>query len=202
MSSSLSPLLRVPRFGSYRPFATSSTTPRGWRKYAGYFRDHPGSHLVSFALLHELTAVVPLPLIYLLLSTCDLPIPFPEAVLAEGNKRMSKMLATFGWGPIEEGSQVMLHMATSYALVKAAMPLRIGLCFFMTPWFARCVHITDGCFLVGFLTIALLQSRGCTCAESGEAYQDMVKAIQSLSAAINSIISIKTKLQFVLYTDK
>ncbi|KAI8821648.1 uncharacterized protein EV422DRAFT_489697, partial [Fimicolochytrium jonesii] len=110
----------------------------GWRKYAHQFRNHPASHLVSFALLHELTAVIPLPLIYFLLSTTELPIPFPDDILADGNRRMGKMLKYFGVGEgIREDSKAMLYMATSYAVVKAAMPLRIGLCFVLTPWFAR-----------------------------------------------------------------
>ncbi|KAJ1561162.1 hypothetical protein HK096_005769, partial [Nowakowskiella sp. JEL0078] len=42
---------------------------RGWRKYANAFRDKPGSYLIAFAILHEITAIVPLPLFYFLLSS-------------------------------------------------------------------------------------------------------------------------------------
>ncbi|KAI9092147.1 hypothetical protein DFS34DRAFT_633858 [Phlyctochytrium arcticum] len=108
----------------------------GPERYA-YFKSHPGSHLASFAVLHELTAMLPLPVVYFILSTYDIPIPFPESIMEEGNRRMSKMVSYFGGGPIESNSKVMVHMATSYAIVKAAMPLRIGACFIMTPWFAR-----------------------------------------------------------------
>lgn len=134
--------LRTRTFSRLR-FSTGPNSPsdvsavRGFRKYASYFKSHPASHLASFAILHELTAIIPLPLVYFFLSTYDIPMPFPENVLAEGNRRMGKMLEYFGLGTLEENSKTMLHMATSYAVVKAAMPLRVGLCFLMTPWFAR-----------------------------------------------------------------
>ncbi|KAJ3161305.1 hypothetical protein HDU86_007087 [Geranomyces michiganensis] len=126
--------------------STSSTTPppqlpappaRGWRKYANQLKSHPASHLVSFAILHELTAIIPLPLIYYLLITSDMSIPFPEDVLAEGNRRMSALCRMVGVNGLEEGSKVMLNMATAYAVVKVGMPLRIGVCLAATPWFAR-----------------------------------------------------------------
>ncbi|KAJ3148596.1 hypothetical protein HDU89_004694 [Geranomyces variabilis] len=121
--------------------STSTTSPpppaRGWRKYASQLKAHPASHLVSFAILHELTAIIPLPLVYYFLVTSDMSIPFPEEVLAEGNRRMSALCKMIGLSGIEDGSKVMLNMATAYAVVKVGMPLRIGLCLAATPWFAR-----------------------------------------------------------------
>ncbi|KAI8930302.1 hypothetical protein BC831DRAFT_382556, partial [Entophlyctis helioformis] len=105
-----------------------------WSKYAHHFRAAPASHLVAFAILHEATAVLPLPIIYYLLAVTDIKIPFPETVLAEGNRRISSAKPL-----LSDDSQVMLHMATSYAIVKALMPVRVGLCFLLTPWAARCV---------------------------------------------------------------
>ncbi|TPX59830.1 1-alkyl-2-acetylglycerophosphocholine esterase [Powellomyces hirtus] len=128
---------RTSQLSSTEANASGSPAVKGWRKYASNFKSHPASHLVSFAILHELTAIVPLPLVYLLLSNSNIPIPFPEDVLAEGNKRMSYMLKYFGFEEMKQDSKAMLHMATSYAVVKAAMPIRIGLCVATTPWFAR-----------------------------------------------------------------
>ncbi|KAI9208433.1 uncharacterized protein BJ171DRAFT_488896 [Polychytrium aggregatum] len=107
-------------------------------KYAEQFRAAPGSHLVSFLVLHELTAIAPLPLLYFGLSYFDIQIPFPEEILAEGNRRMTRLLQLAG-APVSlrDDSQMMLHLVTSYALVKAAMPLRLGLSVFLTPYFAR-----------------------------------------------------------------
>ncbi|KAI8808635.1 hypothetical protein BJ742DRAFT_771985 [Cladochytrium replicatum] len=47
----------------------SGFPPRGWRKYAELFKDKPASHLVSFIILHEVTAILPLPAFYLLYSS-------------------------------------------------------------------------------------------------------------------------------------
>src|SRR5688572_5198193 len=68
-----------------RKLATSSSsspnnqteTLKGWRKHAAHFRSKPGSYIISFAILHELTAVIPIPLVYIFLSTTGMQIPFP-----------------------------------------------------------------------------------------------------------------------------
>ncbi|KAJ3149788.1 hypothetical protein HDU89_003545 [Geranomyces variabilis] len=125
---------------SLSTWTTSPPPPppaQGWRKYASQLKAHPASHLVSFAILHELTAIIPLPVVYYFLVTSDMSIPFPEDVLAEGNRRMSSLCKMIGLSGIEDGSKVMLNMATAYAVVKVGMPLRIGLCLAATPWFAR-----------------------------------------------------------------
>ncbi|KAI8909003.1 hypothetical protein EDD86DRAFT_206658 [Gorgonomyces haynaldii] len=97
----------------------------------------PGTHLVAFGILHEITAIVPLPLVYYYLSANDVKIPFPEQILEEGNKRVGKMMQYLGFETLDPKSQTMLHLATSYAVVKAAMPLRVGLSLLLTPGFAR-----------------------------------------------------------------
>ena len=66
-------------------------------------------------------------------------IPFPEDWLEEGNRRMKKMLDYFNIPiNVEEDSKVMIELATTYAVVKALMPVRIGLSVYLAPWFARC----------------------------------------------------------------
>ncbi|KAG5461642.1 MAG: hypothetical protein BJ554DRAFT_6132 [Olpidium bornovanus] len=128
---------------------------RGWRKYAAEFRGAPGSHVVAFAVLHELTAVLPLPVVYLSLQALDPPLPPRLLALvsgdaaAEAERRGRKALAAFGFDvsspapdsggePARAGaSKCVLHAAAAYALVKAAMPLRLAACFALTPWFAR-----------------------------------------------------------------
>ncbi|PWW72767.1 hypothetical protein C7212DRAFT_223318 [Tuber magnatum] len=42
------------------PPETPSSLPKALQKYAAHFRDRPLSHITSFLILHELTAIVPL----------------------------------------------------------------------------------------------------------------------------------------------
>ncbi|KAG0241677.1 hypothetical protein BGW41_005552 [Actinomortierella wolfii] len=121
--------------------ATTTAKPvaRGFRKYAAQFRDKPASHFISFAILHEITAIVPLPLVYFGLTYTETKIPFPEQALEEGNKFVGRVAKYYGWNidpSTTDGARMMLNMASSYALVKALMPVRIALCLWMTPWTA------------------------------------------------------------------
>ncbi|TPX34844.1 hypothetical protein SmJEL517_g02616 [Synchytrium microbalum] len=117
--------------------SSSAQQARGWRKYVDAFRDKPASHVIAFAILHEVTALLPLPLVYYTLSYTDIHIPIPDYLIVEANKRASYLLKMFGMGAVKDDSKALLDMATSYALVKAAMPLRLGASFLLTPWFAR-----------------------------------------------------------------
>lgn len=111
-----------------RKLATSSSsssniqteTLKGWRKHAAHFRSKPGSYIISFAILHELTAIIPIPLVYIFLSTTGIQIPFPQQVLDEGNKFINKVVTYYGYPPFENGSRVALNAATSYAVVKVS----------------------------------------------------------------------------------
>ncbi|KAF9969348.1 hypothetical protein BGZ73_008334 [Actinomortierella ambigua] len=121
---------------------TTTTTPvpaKGLRRYAEQFKDKPASHFVAFAILHEVTAVVPLPLVYFGLTYTDTKIPFPEQALEEGNKFVGRVAKYYGWDidpSTTDGARIMLNMASSYALVKALLPMRVALCLWMTPWTA------------------------------------------------------------------
>ncbi|CAG8511580.1 21999_t:CDS:2 [Gigaspora margarita] len=110
---------------------------KGWRKHASQFRSKPASYIISFAALHELTAIVPIPIIYIFLSTTGIEIPFPQQVLDEGNKFINRVVVYYGYSPFENGSRKLLNLATSYAIVKALMPVRIAACVMMTPWTAE-----------------------------------------------------------------
>ncbi|KAJ1961548.1 hypothetical protein GGI12_003188 [Dipsacomyces acuminosporus] len=114
---------------------------RGWRKYAHAFKDRPASHLTAFAILHEVTAVVPLVGVYYVINYFDLKVPFPEDALKEGNRYINKVRVYFGWSKLEDDSPILLHLATSYAIVKAAGPLRIAASVALTPWFARWIMV-------------------------------------------------------------
>ncbi|KAF8935222.1 hypothetical protein CPC16_009856 [Podila verticillata] len=108
-----------------------------FRQYAEQFKNKPASHLISFGILHEITAIVPLPIIYFGLVETGINIPFPEQAIEEGNRFVGKVAKYYGWNMEgADGARMMLNMATSYAVVKAFMPLRLALCVWMTPWTA------------------------------------------------------------------
>ncbi len=61
---------------------------------------------------------------------------------------MTKLLAYFHIPlDVDEDSKVVVELATTYAVVKAMMPLRIGLSVYMAPWFARWVDMVYIVFL-------------------------------------------------------
>ncbi|RUP10417.1 hypothetical protein BC936DRAFT_140012 [Jimgerdemannia flammicorona] len=119
------------------PSTTPPPTLKGWRKYAWQFRNKPASYVASFAILHELTAVLPIPLVYLFLDRTGVRIPIPEDAIAEGNRIVSKMRVRYGYEPLDPQNRVMVNLATSYAVVKVLMPARIALSVALTPLFAE-----------------------------------------------------------------
>ncbi|KAI8149918.1 hypothetical protein BJV82DRAFT_662019 [Fennellomyces sp. T-0311] len=108
-----------------------------WKKYAQQFRNKPASYLTSFAILHEITAIIPLPIVYYSLDYSDIRIPVPEQAVAEGNRIMSKVRTRYGYEPLDPDSRVMVNLATSYAVVKAMLPLRIAASVALTPLMAE-----------------------------------------------------------------
>lgn len=42
----------------------SMNSQKGWRRYLDRLKERPASHITAFAILHELTAILPFPLIY------------------------------------------------------------------------------------------------------------------------------------------
>ncbi|CDH60259.1 hypothetical protein RO3G_13651 [Lichtheimia corymbifera JMRC:FSU:9682] len=127
----------------FRRLASTTTTTagaplKGWRKYAHQFRDKPASYMTTFALLHEITAIVPLPIVYYTLDYSGWHIPLvPQEAIAEGNRIMSKLRTRYGYEPLAPDSRIMVNLATSYAVVKAMMPLRIAASVALTPFFAE-----------------------------------------------------------------
>jgi hypothetical protein len=101
-----------------RFYSTSQQSLRGWRKYAHQFRDKPASYVTSFAILHEVTAIIPLPLVYYFLDYTQVSFPIPEDVVAEGNRIVSKMRARYGYESLDPDSRAMVNMVASYGVVK------------------------------------------------------------------------------------
>ncbi|KAI9173109.1 hypothetical protein H9P43_007240 [Blastocladiella emersonii ATCC 22665] len=140
---------------------TAAATPKGWRKYAGQFKDKPGSHdgyddghsashprrLIhprrpsAFLILHEATAVLPIGLFYYAIDWSGVQIPFPESILEESNARIQRVVKYYNWD-VQPDSRVMLHLVAAYALVKVLLPVRIAASVWMTPGLARVIDRT------------------------------------------------------------
>ncbi|KAI8981583.1 hypothetical protein BDB01DRAFT_724004 [Pilobolus umbonatus] len=127
-----------------RTFVTNTTPTaehplKGYKKYAQQFKNKPGSYMTSFAILHEVTAIVPFPLIYYMLDYSSVNIPFPDSFVVEGNKAINKIRKYYGYESLESDNKVMMHLVTTYCVVKALLPLRIAASVAMTPFFAESI---------------------------------------------------------------
>ncbi|KAF1814004.1 hypothetical protein P152DRAFT_414576 [Eremomyces bilateralis CBS 781.70] len=136
--------------------------PPRLRRYVSPLLNAPVSHVTSFLILHELTAI--LPLIGLTSAFHYLGwIPEVSGPMAEwvnqGTERFRKYFARKGWfglggegysevdlsnGTTDEaelskgyGGKVVLEVATAYAITKVLLPARLALSVSATPWFAR-----------------------------------------------------------------
>lgn len=105
----------------------STKRPSYLQHYRELLKAQPVSHVTSFLILHEVTAVVPLPIIFYGLQNSDFKweTVFPKDWLEKGDVRMRKTFKALGLPEIEEGSKAALNAAATYAIVKAAMPLRL-----------------------------------------------------------------------------
>lgn len=164
--------------------ATSTTTtysrlrrfngrlPAFLRPYTTPLLSAPITHVTSFLILHEITAVVPL---FALVGTFHyggwLPTSFvnregptddgeEQTVFDQGVARFGKWLRKKGWvdsedvgnavaegergGGSEGGVRLILEFATAYAITKALLPVRLIGSVWATPWFARVVVVPVG----------------------------------------------------------
>ncbi|KAL4942912.1 hypothetical protein BDV06DRAFT_154866 [Aspergillus oleicola] len=140
---------RLRRFNNRLPsFLRAYTTP---------LLSAPTTHVTSFLILHEITAIVPL---FGLVAAFHyggwLPDFTSYSGFEAGVNRFTKYLRKKGWvedsvgveevtagtGATEEqkkGVRLVLEFATAYAATKALLPLRIVASAWTTPWFARVV---------------------------------------------------------------
>lgn len=121
-------------FFSKRFFSTNPLRG-GYKKYAEQFKNKPGSYLTSFAILHELTAVAPFPVIYYVLDSSSLKIPFDDEYLQEGNKFINKARIYYGYKPLDPDNQTMLHLVSTYCIVKVRIHNFFILLYFLIYFF-------------------------------------------------------------------
>ncbi|KAI9274196.1 hypothetical protein BY458DRAFT_533104 [Sporodiniella umbellata] len=123
---------------SRRFFTTASHTPlKGYKKYAEKFKAMPGSYFVSFAMLHELTAIAPFPFIYYALDSSSLKVPLPETYIQEGNKFINRVRVRYGYENLEPNDRTMVNLVSSYCIIKVLLPVRLLASAAMTPFFAE-----------------------------------------------------------------
>ncbi|KAF3395925.1 hypothetical protein F1880_006997 [Penicillium rolfsii] len=135
--------------------------PRFLRTYTTPLLGAPVTHVTSFLVLHEITAIVPL---LGLVAAFHYGAWMPDLssdsdsresnAFDEGAKRFGRWLRKRGW--VEEyevnavaehevvhkeraGVRLVLEFATAYAITKALLPFRIAASVWATPWFARTI---------------------------------------------------------------
>ncbi|ORY82545.1 hypothetical protein BCR37DRAFT_392757 [Protomyces lactucae-debilis] len=113
--------------------------PKWAQKYADRLKSHPASHVTSFLVLHELTAIVPLPILFWFFHSFDwTPAGLPTDLVEKGVKAADKQLSKWGFNYTgNDESRYVFEGAAAYAVVKMLLPLRVGLSLSLTPWFAR-----------------------------------------------------------------
>ncbi|KAL3445883.1 hypothetical protein BJX65DRAFT_139240 [Aspergillus insuetus] len=140
--------------------------PSFLRAYTTPLLGAPATHITSFLILHEMTAVVPL---FGLVAAFHYGNWLPDfstySGFEEGTRRFTRWLRKKGWvgedvevedvaegiSTMEEtmdgtgatgekkGVRLVLEFATAYAVTKALLPVRIMVSVWATPWFARVV---------------------------------------------------------------
>ncbi|KAJ5563005.1 hypothetical protein N7535_002549 [Penicillium sp. DV-2018c] len=136
--------------------------PRFLRTYTTPLLGAPVTHITSFLILHEITAILPL---FGLVAAFHYGAWMPNLAsetgeanaFDEGAARFGRWLKKKGWvneddvnivaehettgvkGKETAGVRLVLEFATAYAITKALLPVRLAASVWATPWFARAV---------------------------------------------------------------
>ncbi|KAJ5104640.1 hypothetical protein NUU61_001987 [Penicillium alfredii] len=141
--------------------------PRFLRAYTTPLLGAPITHVTSFLILHEMTAILPL---FGLVGAFHYGVWMPDFssvndqnnAFDEGAARFGRWLKKKGWvdetdvstvaehevtgagsrgemGKERAGVRLVLEFATAWAITKALLPLRLAGSVWATPWFARTI---------------------------------------------------------------
>ncbi|KAJ5146439.1 uncharacterized protein N7515_001003 [Penicillium bovifimosum] len=136
--------------------------PRFLRTYTTPLLGAPVTHITSFLILHEVTAILPL---FGLVGAFHYGAWMPNLAsetdetnaFDEGAARFGRWLKKKGWVDEDDantvaeheatgvkktetaGVRLVLEFATAYAITKALLPARLAASVWATPWFARTV---------------------------------------------------------------
>ncbi|OBT91336.1 hypothetical protein VE01_10663 [Pseudogymnoascus verrucosus] len=141
-------------------------TPKFLHPYTNGLRNAPVSHIISFLILHELTAIIPLIGLSAAFHYSEWT---PEWMRERGEEyegRFRRYFGRKGWFGVEAvgdggvaasgvdgvaegegmkaeggggGVRIVMEVATAYAVTKVLLPVRIVGSVWATPWFARVV---------------------------------------------------------------
>ncbi|KAL2315309.1 hypothetical protein POMI540_1350 [Schizosaccharomyces pombe] len=91
-------------------------------KQAHQFKDKPFSHIFAFLFLHELSAILPLPIFFFIFHSLDwTPTGLPGEYLQKGSHVAASIFAKLGYNlPLEKVSKTLLDGAAAYAVVKVS----------------------------------------------------------------------------------
>lgn len=118
--------------------------PKFLHPYTVRFLNAPVSHVTSFMILHELTAIAPLFGLWGLFSYYEyMPPGIPQFLIESGTDFINRMGERNSWTSLksEEGAKMVLQGAAAYAIVKVLLPVRAAVSLLVMPWFARWVVI-------------------------------------------------------------
>ena len=136
VSKNSSPIIKD---GSQHPIL--KRIPKFIWPYAERFAQAPFSHVTAFAILHELTAMVPLIGIwYFLFKFQIIPtLDAPEWVAEKGKEVIEKSTKNFNFEEytLEEKARFIMDGVYSYIIVKGLFPLRVLVSFLAMPFVAK-----------------------------------------------------------------
>lgn len=115
--------------------------PKFLHPYTVGFMNAPVSHVTSFIIIHELTAVLPLFGLWGIFYYMDFTptAGIPEWLLSKGTHFIDVLAERNGWTNLktEAGANLVLQGAAAYAIVKVLLPFRAAFSLMAMPWFAR-----------------------------------------------------------------
>lgn len=115
--------------------------PKFLRSYAKQFINAPFSHLISFLILHEITAIIPLFSLWYFFhnNPSFIPMEIPSWAIDQGAKIIDYALSKITNWEINSKDKMLIIIEGAYAfsIVKFLLPLRIIVSLSLMPWFAR-----------------------------------------------------------------
>lgn len=115
--------------------------PHFLRPYTVNFIKNPVMNLSAFLILHELTALIPLIGLWYLFHKYQflIPMDLPQWAIDKGTKILDSAMESFDFKgySIHDKVKLIMEGAYSYVIVKALLPVRVVISFWLTPFFAK-----------------------------------------------------------------
>lgn len=115
--------------------------PKFLRSYASKFINAPISHLISFIILHEITAIIPLVSLWYFFHNHPnyVPMEIPNWALEQGAKVIDYAITKVTNWEInsKDKMQLIIEGAYAFSIVKFLIPARVMISLYLMPWFAK-----------------------------------------------------------------